>query len=194
RFDDGLTSTLIRIEDSLQHAGVAVLIETHASGDPGIYVYSPELRRERRITTGALAGSMLGTDFSYEDFAHLQHPAAGAHIERLADADIAGHPAYVFVSLPADKSSEYSRIVTYLDRQLCLPVKAQFYARNGTLHKEVVMVRTAVRRVNEQWVPLQTVMLDHRRDSRSVLVVSDVDINPELPDWLFSPVDLRRQH
>ena len=39
---------------------------------PDQFMYLPELRKVRRVTKRSVAGSMFGTDFSYEDFERFQ--------------------------------------------------------------------------------------------------------------------------
>lgn len=194
RFDDGLAKVMFRIEDSPQYQGVAVLLIERKAGEPEVYMYSPELRRDRRITSAALAGPLLGTDFSYEDFALVQHLGATGEMQRLADGDVDGQPAFVVETRPDEESSSYSRVLTFIDKTWCLPLLTQFFAHNGSLYKELVVDRAEVRQQERLWVPMRSTMHDHKRHSRTVLSISNIEIDPELPDDLFTPAALRKVH
>ena len=193
RGDDGLSKVFFRIEKSAQYQGVAVVMnEVPAGREPTINMYSPELRRERRINSAALAGPLLGTDFSYEDFAQLQHIGTGGQIKRLADMDIDGHTAYVLETSPDPEISSYSRIQTALDKELCLPMQTQFFAHNGKLLKEMSIDRAAVKKLGDRWAPYRVTMLNHKQNSRTVLVVDSADTEVAISDSQFSMATLRQ--
>ena len=194
RFDDGLSKLLVRIVRSPQYTGVAVLMIERNAREPEIYVYSPELRRDRRVSSGALAGSLLGTDFTYEDFAFVQHLLANGRIERKVDADLDGHAAYVLETVPDEEASAYSRIRTYVDKAECVPVKTEFYGRNGSLDKQLDVERAEIKPIAERWVPMRMVMVNHKDKSRTVLVLNSVEFDQGLPDNLFNLATLRAGH
>ena len=193
RGDDGLSKVFFRIEKSAQYQGVAVVMnEVPAGLEPTINMYSPELRRERRINSAALAGPLLGTDFSYEDFAQLQHIGTSGEVKRLPDADVDGHAAYVLETTPDPEASSYSRIQTALDKEMCLPMQTQFFAHNGKLLKEMSLDRAMVKKLGERWASYRVVMLNHKQNSRTVLVVDSAEADIEIPDSQFSNAVLRQ--
>jgi hypothetical protein len=70
--------------------GAAVLvIEKEPKND--MFMYLPELGKTRRITSSMVNGNMMGTDFTYEDFARLQGMLGNLEAERLEDEEFAGH-------------------------------------------------------------------------------------------------------
>lgn len=193
RHDDGLSKVFFRIEKSAQYQGVAVVMSEVPDGrEPTINMYSPELRRERRINSAALAGPLLGTDFSYEDFALLQHIGTGGSVRRLADGEVDGHPVYVIETLPDPEISSYSRIQTALDKQWCLPMQTQFFAHNGKLLKEMAIDREAVKKLGENWAPYRIVMRNLKQNSRTVLVVDSAEAEVPIPDSQFTAATLRQ--
>jgi hypothetical protein len=194
RFDDGRSKVLVRLTAPTHQAGLAVLLIERETDEPEVHMYSPELRRERRITGGALAGPLLGTDFSYEDFAHFQQIATRGKVTRAEDAMLDDRPAYVLETSPDEDVSAYGRIRTYVDKEVCLPIRTEFFAPNGTLHKELLIDRAEIREVNGHRVPYRTTMIDHAQDSRSVLELTGVTIDSNLPDHLFTPAGLRKGH
>lgn len=192
RFDNGLAKVLFRIDESPQHQGVAVLIVERSQGEPDIFMYLPELRSDRRISGAAVAGPLLGTDFSYEDFALLQYLAASGEERRLGDIDVDAHPAYVIEATPVVEESSYSRIKTFVDKAWCLPVITQFFGHNGSLSKELRIDRAEVRQSNERRVPFRSTMHNRKQNSRTVLAISSIEIDPDLPDNLFTLPQLRQ--
>ena len=193
RAEDGLSKVFFRVDKSAQYQGVALLMEeTKPGAEPRINMYSPELRRERRINSAALAGPLLGTDFSYEDFAQLQHIGTAGDITRLADDELEGRANYVLENSPDPELSSYSKIETYLDQQWCLPVLTRFYAQNGKLLKEMVVDRSTVTQQGERWLPGSITMTNHKQGSHTVLVVEESKADVPIPDGQFSVAKLRQ--
>lgn len=192
RFEDGLSRVLVRLTEPPRSAGLAVLMIERAEADPDVYMYLPEERRSRRMTSGVLSGRMLGTDFSYEDFAHFQQLTKSGAITRLPDATVEGRTVHVVETLPDDETSAYGRILTRLDAELCVPVLTEFFSRNGDLEKSLEVPLEAVRPIDDRHVPHRAVMTDVRQESHSVLEVTHAEVDPELRDTLFTPSELRK--
>lgn len=192
RFDDGLSRVLVRITEPPHTAGLAVLMIERESADPDVYMYLPDARRTRRMTSGVLTGRMLGTDFSYEDFAHFQQLTKSGQVTRLPDEMLDERPVHVIETLTDDETSEYGRILTRLDTALCVPVLTEFYTRSGQLAKTLAVPVEDAHEFDGRHVPHSAVMTDHRQESRSELTVTEVEIDPEIRDTFFSPTGLRQ--
>lgn len=192
RGDDGLSKVLVHIDASIQFAGVAILMIERKKGDPEVYMYSPEMGRERRIASSALAGPLLGTDFSYEDFAFMQHVLATGQVKRQADGEVEGHPAYVLETLPAEDGSAYSRISTRIEKESCVPMITEFFGPNGTQIKQLAVARAAIKKIGQRNVPGQMTMNNPKAGSRTVLTVTDAVFDLTLDDSRFTPVGIRR--
>jgi Outer membrane lipoprotein-sorting protein len=186
RGEDGYSRALIRVTEPRDRAGLAVLALERGEGDPDLHVYMPEARKARRVSGNTIDASMFGTDFSYEDFAHFQGLATDSNMKRLADQDLQGHATYVVETLPGSKGSKYSRILSYIDKEQCTLARMEFFAKNGSVLKELVVPREAVREVGTRWIPHHVILNDLKRESRTELVVEKIEIDPELSDNLFS--------
>ncbi len=92
-------NVLLRLEKPLDLRGSSYLL-LRKGDDTDVFVYLPELRRVRRITTRTIAGSLFGTEFSYEDFERLQDVAEASSSERLPDAKQGERDAYVVAVVP----------------------------------------------------------------------------------------------
>ena len=76
RSSESKSRAVIRLSGPPSRKGLAVLMLESDKLDPTMYLYVPDLRRTRRVTGKQLAASMMGTDFSYEEFSHFQRSAA----------------------------------------------------------------------------------------------------------------------
>ncbi len=184
--EDGKSRVLVRMTSPPDRAGIAVLAIERTEGDPDLAVYSPESRKARKVAGRTIDASMFGTDFSYEDFAYFQGVAGGSKITRLADENVEGATNYVLEALPGADGSKYSRIVSYINREQCVLTKIDFFAKNGTLLKDLQLPREDVQQIGTRWVPKRAILNDHKHDSRTEVVIDDIKIDPELSETLFS--------
>ncbi|MEX2481304.1 MAG: outer membrane lipoprotein-sorting protein [Gammaproteobacteria bacterium] len=195
RSDDNDSRILVRVLEPLDEQGVAVLINDDADRRTTSYMtYSPKLKRVRRVTGESFFGSILGTDFTYEDFSYYYRVDDREQVERMADAMVEGHPAYLLETTKADDNSNYSVARFYVDKAICLPVRSDFIAHNRALRKQLLVDRDAIEQVDGHWVPFRTTMIDHKLDTRRRFTVEEIDIDPELDMNLFEITALKQGH
>jgi len=185
---------LVRIEAPADERGAAFLLLASESGND-LWTYLPDLRTVRRITGRAVSGSFFASDFTYEDVVELQGQARHARIERLADAEIDGRPVRVLSGVPAPGSgSQFGRVVTFVDRETCVTLRAELFGPAGTLVKEMRVAFADVERQGEGWRARTIAMRHLEQGSESRLVFGSGDWNVELPDRLFSQNELAKGH
>lgn len=194
RFTDQRSKVIIRFTEPPHKDGVALLLEESrdASAEPEMTIYLPELRSTRRISGTAMNGSMFGTGFSYEDFAQFQRIASDHNLRRLDDEELANRANYVVETSPTSATSEYKRIVTFIDQAWCIPVLTQFYGDAEMPMKEIVVAPADVRRLGNRWIPYQLTLRDRVRGGRTEITVDKVELDPDLSDLMFTHSRLSR--
>ena len=75
-----------------------LIIENEPQND--MYIYMPGLVMVRKITSKRISSSILGTDFSYEDYERLHGILTDLKAEQYPDEVLAGRPVYVVNSYP----------------------------------------------------------------------------------------------
>jgi outer membrane lipoprotein-sorting protein len=191
RFEDGLSRVLVFVSEPTNVRGTALLI-LETGGDPSIFSYLPELRKVRRIHARSVSGSFLGSDFSYEDIERLQGLAEDADLRRLEDTTIAGRPVYVLEGRPKRAGSSYARIVSYVDRETCVPLRTDAYDESDGLVRRFETSPERVVRRGDAWVPLEISATSPDASTRSELRIDAIELDVELPDRLFSEHSLER--
>ena len=182
----------MRIDKPATDAGIALLFVEQGDGKPDYFAYSPAIKRPRRVTGSAITTSVLGSDFTYEDLHHFQKIANTRSAVRSHDAVVNDRPTYVLETTPDENISAYASIRSYLDKDLCIPIKTEFFGYNGSLDKELIINPTDVRKVDEQWVPFRATMFNRRGSSQTTFEVETVEINPEFPDGYFNVATLKK--
>jgi hypothetical protein len=129
----------------------------------------------------------LGTDFSYEDLERLREPLEKAALELVGIADVDGRPAWLLEAMPhADEDSEYSRVLTWVEQEHCLPIRIDLFEGDDRLRKRLEAPVSEFRRVGDGMLPHRFVMHDLRRESQTVVRVERVELAADLPAEQFT--------
>lgn len=192
RFENKRSKAVVRVVAPQQEIGVAVLYLETERVHANWYMYQKEFKRPRRVTGSGISGSVLGTDFSYEDFEHIEEIIYTGEVTRMPDAEIDGHMFYVIERHPDNASSQYSLVKGYIDQVLCVPIKTEFYDHSQKLKKALVVNRELIKKKKDRWIPHETTMYDYSRNTHTVFKNYDIEIDPELHNSMFTPQFLKR--
>lgn len=192
RFDDGRSRVMLRVHEPEDLNGAGLLaIEKESRAD--MFVYLPDLKKVKRVTSQMMSGSLFGSDFTYEDFMQLQGIQAEGRTEEIEDSTLEGVPVKVVAHYPApDSGSTYERVVSYWDMASCVPIKSEMWEVGDRLRKVLTIDRETLHRSNGAVVPTQLVMRDLRDETSTQLLIEDIQINVEIPRKLFSTSSLER--
>lgn len=180
-----LRSTL-QIRSPSSYAGAAYLIrESSEDREPGMYVYMPAVRRVRHVTGSFADGGLLGIDFSYRDFKQLQSAFAGESATLQVTERIESREAQRLSFNPqSSPDSPYSRVQVWVDKQSCVPVKAQF-EQNGKLIKELTVPAASLRQAGARWYASEILMRNLKQGTHSALRLGKVTTPVSISDTLF---------
>jgi hypothetical protein len=159
------------------------------------WLWTPAQPAARRVVARGAEGEMFGTDVSFEDFARFARINFPGQIRRLPDAEIGGRAVYVVETRPApDAGSEYSRIVSSLDKELCVVLRREGYEtgfEDGAKPRKIVSVDPKDVKREGAFGRATLATLDDRRDgSRTRLALVDASVDAHLSDSFFTPENL----
>jgi hypothetical protein len=185
--DEELARVLLRVSEPSKTAGTALLIMDRASDQPEFYLRLPEIARVKRIRSKRLRGPVLGTDFSFEDLQRMREPIDRADLELIGISEVDGHSAWLLETIPGeDDASDYTRVLTYIDQQHCVPVQVDLYERDDRLRKRLRASRDEIRRIGTSNLPHVFTMEDLRRETRTIIRIERFDSTPHLPVEQFT--------
>jgi hypothetical protein len=167
-----------------------LIIENEPQND--MYIYMPGLFKVRKITSKRISSSILGTDFSYEDYERLHGILTDIKAEQYPDDVLDGRPVYVINSYPGETSG-YDKIATYIDKQTCVTLKAELFERGHQLRKTLTIDPADIQPVGDIQVPRALVMRDVRDKTQTRLVIQEIRTDVPLDDALFDPEQLKQQ-
>jgi hypothetical protein len=153
-----------------------LIIENEPQND--MYIYMPGLFKVRKITSKRISSSILGTDFSYEDYERLHGILTDLKAEQYPDDVL---------------TSGYDKIATYIDKQTCVTLKAELFERGHQLRKTLVIDPADIKPVGDIHVPRALVMRDVRDKTETRLVIREIRTGDPLDDALFDPEQLKQQ-
>ncbi len=156
-----------------------------------MYIYIPGLFKVRRITSRNISSSVMGTDFSYEDFERLHGVLADLQAERQPDETLDGRQVYVLTSRPAEESG-YEKITSYIDKDSCVILRSDLFGKNGELRKQLTIDPASLHHNDGIWYPSELVMKDLRDKTQTTLKINDVTHGVELPESLFDASQLKQ--
>ncbi len=166
-----------------------LVVEKQPQSD--MYIYMPSLFKVRRVTSRNIANSIMGTDFSYEDFERIQGILSDLHAEQFPDDTLAGRAVYVLMSYPPE-SSGYVKVATYIDKESCIPLKTELYEIGHELRKQLSIDPAAIRHQGGISYPSELVVKDLKQKTETRLIIRNVSVGTELSDDLFDAEKMKQ--
>jgi hypothetical protein len=188
---DGKSRLLMRFEEPADVRNARFLIIENQPQNV-MYIYMPGLFKVRKITSKRISSSILGTDFSYEDYERLHGILMDLKAEQYPDDVLDGRPVYVINSYPGEASG-YDKISTYIDKQTCVTLKTDLFERGHQLRKTLIIDPAKIQPVGDIQVPRELVMRDLRDKTETRLVIGTIRTGDPLDDALFDPEQLKQQ-
>jgi len=155
------------------------------------WIYLPVLRKIRRVSIRDPGDNFLNSNLTYADVSQRaleedRHKLLG--IKKVKDLEF-----YLVESVPKEKRPLYSkRIFWFLktrDLNDCVNTRIDYYDPKGELSKEQFI---KWQKVDGAWVWDRVLVRSRKTMTASVFQISDVKINTDLPDNIFTARTLQR--
>ena len=192
--EDGRSRVLIEFSQPDDLRGASVLMLDRAKpGERNMFMYLPELRTVKRITSRMVTGSMFGTDFSYEDFEMIEDYSKKAEAQRLEDTLLDGETTWVLEGRPAaGEMGGYTRILEYIDPKTCVRLKTELFEAKDRLRKVASSDRKTLGQVSGLHYAPQLTLRDLVKQTETELVIEKIEVGVEIPERLFSQANLTK--
>jgi len=192
--EDAMRRVLLRFTKPLEIRGSAFLAIEQDEGSPDMFLYTPEMRKTKRVTGQGGGGKLFGTDFSYEDFSRWQGLNQPGSSRRLPDAVESGQPVWVVETRPGNKEvSSYERVVFFVDQETCVALKTESYERGEKPRKILTANPGQLLEEGGVWFASELLMRDLRDETHTQVLVEDVEVDRGLKDSDFSLSKLERR-
>jgi hypothetical protein len=127
---------IIRFKSPADIAGTGFLVQENTKTEKTQqHLYLPSIQRTRRIVSSQMSRSFVNSDFSYEDM--QRHPLSEWSYQLGEEKTLLGRPCYQLISTAKESTeTQYSRFVSFIDKEYFLPLETLFYDKKGTLLKQ----------------------------------------------------------
>ncbi len=183
---DGTRRSKLCISQPPEMRGSEMLSMETVGGAPDSFLYTPELRKAKRITGEGVGGSVFGTDFTYEDLQRWQQLNRPESHQRLPDAEVDGRPVYVLSTVPTDAaSSSYTKVLSYVDKKTCVVIKSESFENGDRLRKLLTAKADDMLEDHGVYAPTEVVMKDVRDQTHTTVVVEDFQVDGDVEERSF---------
>jgi len=173
--------------------GTAFLQFQYGDRDADQWLYLPELRRVRKITSSVRDESFMGTDFSFRDMELLtdvlEWTANDATARLLEPTEVDGRPAHRIELIPTTRDVGYDRIVIVLAAD-DLVLRGMEFEGGDEPSKRLELGR--IESVGKIPTAHQMVMRQPTEGTHTVVDISKVQYDQGLPESLFTKRSLER--
>lgn len=171
--------------------GTAFLTHTHIKSPDDQWLYLPSLKRVKRIASANKKAPFMGSEFSYEDLVSFE--VEKYTYKYLRDEVIDDRPSFVIERYPIDKHSGYSRQVVWVDQDLYVETKIDYYDRRKEKLK-TLLTSGFKQFLDRYWRATEMRMRNHQSERTSVLRWSNYRFRQNLGEQDFRPSSLKRIH
>ncbi len=167
--------------------GLALLILDQPSGEADQHLYTPALRRVRRIRGSVKSQEFADTDFSYEDMERKN--IDDSDYQSLGEEAVDGHSCYKIESVTKKKvRSQYSKSISWVDKENFISRKIDLYDREGKLLKTLRSL--AIENISGVWTQMKLEMENHEKKRKTSYEVHSIKYDAPINDAIFTVTSL----
>lgn len=186
--DSDKTVMVFRHPTDVEGVGYLSWSYDEADKDDDTWLFLPALKRSRRISGSSRNDYFMGTDFTYDDMGDRkveedEHSLVG-------EETLDGRACWVVQSVPREEGEMYSRRVSWIRKDIPIPLKVDYYDRQGELQK--TLENSDIHEIDGIWTVGRMTMRNVQKDHTTVLRFEEIQFNLEVRDTLFSVASLER--
>lgn len=178
------TRTIIVFQKPATVAGTRFLTMEKKNSDDDRWIFLPSLGKVRRIAASEGSGSFMGTDLSYDDISSTDRDVSLDTHTLLREETLSGKACHVIESIPVDKDYQYSKMISWIDKENFVAWKIELYGKNGELLKILEVLETAV--VQSRITPMRTRMTTVADETSTTINVKIMKYDDPIPEGVFT--------
>jgi hypothetical protein len=184
----GTSKVLVRFGSPPEIRGVGLLTLNHVGRSAEQWLYTPAIRRDRRIAPQEKSQRFMGTDFSNEDME--ERAIEDYDYTLIGEESFAGHPAYKIKAVCRDRdNTQYSHLYLWVRKDIVATTYIEFYIGDKLCK---TLRWDDWQRIQNIWTPCFMEMKDLARGSTTRIRSQNIKYNITFePEW-FSLRNLRR--
>lgn len=182
------TQLLIRFMAPAEVRGTAILVYDYPDKADQQWIYLPATGKVRQLVNTEKGKNFMGSEFTNADMSQMN--TDDYLFSELGTTELNGALCKKIEAKGKNTSIQneqgYSRKIVYLDNSRLLPVREEFYDRNGKLHRELVYGDYKSAGKNK-WVAWKMTMRNIQNGRISVMTVTHFKNDAKQAAHLFAP-------
>ncbi len=147
-----------------------------------IWFYTPKTDRIRHLASHAKKQKVQGSDFTYEDYENWDYQK-DFKTTLLGKEKVNVVNCFKLELIPTESGPHYSKMIIWVDVDKYLVLKAEYYEDGAPLK---TLQCSDVKKVDNYWVPMKMTMTNLQDGGSTTIETTDLQINVELDDNLFT--------
>ncbi|MBX3263356.1 MAG: outer membrane lipoprotein-sorting protein [Labilithrix sp.] len=177
RYAPPLGKSVITFQAPADVAGMKFLQIQNADADDERFLYTPELKRSRRIAGSNRSESFMGTDFSYADLDGRDLRQSSSVLK--ADETVGKFDCYRVAATPKNGDAVYARIELWVRKDNYVPLKWVMFDKRSQPVK--TLVAREIQRHGGRWFITGSRMTDVTTGRSTELVLEKIDRREDIP-------------
>jgi hypothetical protein len=177
-----LGKSIITFQAPADIAGMKFLQIQNDGSDDDRFLYTPELKRSRRIAGSNRADAFMGTDFSFADLDGRDLRQSNSRL--LPDEPMGKFDCYHLAATPKAGDAVYSKIELWVRKDNFVPLKWVMFDKKSTPVK--TLIAKEIQRHGGRWFITGSRMTDNATGRATELVLEKVDRRDDIPLDNFS--------
>jgi outer membrane lipoprotein-sorting protein len=157
--------------------------------DDSRWLYLPALKKTRRISGSSKHDFFMGSDFTYDDLGE-RHIDEDTH-KFLRNDSLNDHFCWIVESTPKDKNEIYSKMISWIDQEMLLAVKVEYYDKKSRLLK--ILYLSDIKSIDDIWTAHNLTMDNIQKKHKTIFTLSDIQYNRDIKDNLFNVATLDKE-
>jgi outer membrane lipoprotein-sorting protein len=180
----GDSKTLVRFIDPPEVRGVGLLSINKGGAVDRQWIYTPAIRRVRRLAAQERRQRFFGADFTNED---MSERALDDFTYKLIGEgeEIDGRKTYKIEARPASPDkSQYAYIYIWVPKDAPYSVLVEMYDKKG--QKQRVLKAGALEKISGVWIAKRVEMSTPAEGTKTILTLEDIRFNTGLKEDMFT--------
>jgi hypothetical protein len=180
----GVTKTMIIFQKPASVAGTRFLTVENPGKPDDRWIFLPALAKVRRVSASEGSGSFMGTDLSYDDVSSADRKADEDTHAVLREEALDGKTCWVIESKPKDPSYQYTKMISWIEKDTSIGKKIEMYDKRGELVK--ILELGNVEDVQGRLTPKTTKMSTVQAKTSTTISVEIIKYDDKIPEGVFT--------
>ena len=186
--EDGDRSIII-FDDPADVKGTAMLTHAHKTESDDQWLFLPDLKRVKRISSSNKSGAFMSSEFAYEDMGSQE--VEKYTYKFLRDESIDEREYFVIERIPTDRKSGYTKQISWIDQATYRLHQVEFYDRKSELLK-TLKASDYEFYLERYWRPGRMDMVNHTNGKSTTLIFGDYSFGNGFTEDDFTKTSLKK--